>query len=163
MTILLGNLTNLFGGFTSPGTPSITPPASAEVFKSEVQWLLWIAVLTRIRSANSLSTSFTSGLAYYVQLTSQLSAGSSVENESVVVSESSSNTFAKLIAGNIFRLSFDRISLSSIDLVPEKWPIESLMMWIWFKMESLIKSLLQCKLSRHSSRVLSSPLSVNGN
>ncbi len=37
MTILLGNLTNLFGGFTSPGTPSNKPPASAEVFKSEVQ------------------------------------------------------------------------------------------------------------------------------
>lgn len=36
MTILLGSLTNLFGGFTSPGTPSIVPPASPEEFKSGV-------------------------------------------------------------------------------------------------------------------------------
>jgi len=36
MTILLGSLTNLFGGFVSPGTPSLTPPASPEEFNSKV-------------------------------------------------------------------------------------------------------------------------------
>ena len=36
MTILLGSLTNLFGGFVSPGTPSLTPPATAAEFDSQV-------------------------------------------------------------------------------------------------------------------------------
>jgi len=35
MTILLGSLTNLFGGFVSPGAPSLTPPASEAEFNSE--------------------------------------------------------------------------------------------------------------------------------
>ena len=36
MTILLGNLTNTFGGFASPGAPSLTPPSSDDDFRSQV-------------------------------------------------------------------------------------------------------------------------------
>jgi ATP-binding cassette, subfamily B (MDR/TAP), member 1 len=36
MTILLGSLTNLFGGYVSPGTPSLTPPPSEAEFNSQV-------------------------------------------------------------------------------------------------------------------------------
>lgn len=36
MTILLGSFVNLFAGFTSPLTPSLTPPASPQAFRQEV-------------------------------------------------------------------------------------------------------------------------------
>ena len=36
MTILLGNFVNLFGGYVSPNTPTLTPPASPEAFNQEV-------------------------------------------------------------------------------------------------------------------------------
>lgn len=35
MTILLGNFVNLFGGFVSPNTPTLTPPPSRAAFNHE--------------------------------------------------------------------------------------------------------------------------------
>jgi hypothetical protein len=49
MTILLGNLTNTFGGFASPGAPSLTPPPSNDAFRAQVSQYLITAVINRNR------------------------------------------------------------------------------------------------------------------
>ena len=36
ITVVIGNMTNLFGAFTSPNTPSLTPPATVAEFNAKV-------------------------------------------------------------------------------------------------------------------------------
>lgn len=36
ITVIMGNMTNVFGAFASPDTPSLTPPASVAEFNAKV-------------------------------------------------------------------------------------------------------------------------------
>jgi hypothetical protein len=44
MSILIGNLTNVFGSFSQPGAVGLTPPVSVEEFNAEIHRLALIMV-----------------------------------------------------------------------------------------------------------------------
>jgi ABC transporter transmembrane region len=110
MTIIFGNLTNVFGGFGSGGAPTSTPPLSVDEFNSQVSHnaLLFVYLGIGIVAAS------------YAGTFSWTLSGERVSRRIRGLMP----LCLLLTTGNIYRPFFVKMSRISIDLAPVKSPTE---------------------------------------